>query len=193
MGKTAYENRQQLEMSTWPELRQKFDEIVKIIMPVRLISAQLKWEVFTMSSFAGGCNHCQAHGAYGLNLLGTSLDRIRAIWDFEYTEEFNPAEKAALRFARDAAKVPNETEPEHFAEMREYYSDDEIVELLAVVAAAGWLNRWNDSIAVVTDQESVDWASKHLADLGWSGEKHKGADHEQRKAHPMSVGKLPKR
>ena len=52
---------------------------------------------------------------------------------------------------------------------------------------AGGLNRWNDTIATVTDQESVDWATKNLTDVGWELGKHKGEAHEQRKAQPPSA------
>lgn len=190
--KTGYFNRQQLDMAAWPELREKFTDIVKTIMPNGAVNAQLKWEVFTISSLAAGCRHCQAHGAYGLYLKDVAVARIRSIWRFEASDYFDNAEKAAYRLARDAAQVPNAVGPEHFTELREYYSDRAIVELLAVISAAGWLNRWNDSIAVVTDQQSMDWAEANLSDLGWTGDKHRGEKNEQRKGHPLAMGVIPK-
>ncbi|MEM7536004.1 MAG: hypothetical protein AAF639_27735 [Chloroflexota bacterium] len=51
--------------------------------------------------------------------------------------------------------------------MRQYYSETQIIKILAVNSLAAWLNRWNDTIARVTDQESVDWATEHLSDVGW--------------------------
>lgn len=57
---------------------------------------------------------------------------------------------------------------------------------------AAWLNRWNSTIATVTDQESVDWATKNLTDVGWELGKHKGEDHEQRKA-PLPSTNWPSR
>ena len=38
--------------------------------------------------------------------------------------------------------------------------------MLAVISLAGWYNRWNNSIATVTDRESVDWAEANLKDKG---------------------------
>ena len=46
------------------------------------------------------------------------------------------------------------------------------------------MNRYNDSLATVTDQESVDWASEHLSPLGWDIGKHVGDAHEQRSGPP---------
>ena len=140
-----------------------------------------------MASVAGGCQHCQAHGAYTLGMMGVDPGRIRDIWTFEQSAEFSEAERAALRLARDGASVPNMVEPSHFAELRKHFSDRQIVEMLAVISLAGWYNRWNNSIATVTDQELVDWAEANLKPVGWDLGKHAGETHEQRKKHPRST------
>jgi hypothetical protein len=71
--------------------------------------------------------------------------------------------------------------------VREVLSPVQIVELLAVISLAGWFNRWNNAIATVTDQESVDWARQHLTSVGWQLGKHAGEAHEQRRKHPRST------
>jgi alkylhydroperoxidase family enzyme len=183
-----YSERQNLEMFCWPELMTVFQELVQLVMVSQTnLSRQLRSELFTMASIAGGCRHCQAHGAYTLHLLGVDPSRIRDIWSFEQSSEFNEAEKAALRLARDGAIVPNAVDAHHFAELRLHYTDRQIVEMLAVISLAGWYNRWNDSIATVTDQESVDWAKANLRSVGWDVGKHAGASHEQRRKHPRST------
>jgi len=188
MSDLKYENRQNLEIFCWPELMKIFKELVERVMvsPANL-SRQLRSELFTMASLAGGCQHCQAHGAYTLHLMGVDAERIRDIWTFEQSSEFSAADKAALQLARDGASVPNAVEPGHFAELRRHYSDRQIVEMLAVVSLAGWFNRWNNSIATVTDQESVDWAQANLRAVGWTLGKHAGEAHEQRRKHPRST------
>ena len=79
-------------------------------------------------------------------------------------------------------------EPEYFEELRKHFTNIQIIEILAVIAIGGFLNRWNDTIATVTDQESVDWASEVLAQVGWDPGKHKGEKKEQRKARPITLG-----
>jgi alkylhydroperoxidase family enzyme len=188
MTEAQYQDRQDLEIFCWPELMQVFQDLVELVMvsPTNL-SRQLRSELFTLASIAGGCQHCQAHGAYTLHLMGVDPDRIRDIWAFEQSAEFTEAEKAALKLARDGALVPNLVEPEHFAELRKHYSDRQIVEMLAVTSLAGWYNRWNNSIATVTDRESVEWAETNLRAVGWRLGKHAGAAHEQRRKHPRST------
>ncbi|MEJ2174851.1 MAG: carboxymuconolactone decarboxylase family protein [bacterium] len=188
MSDPKYENRQNLEIFRWPELMKIFKDLVELVMvsPTNL-SRQLRSVLFTMACVAGGCQHCQAHGAYTLHLMGVDPNRIRDIWSFEQSSEFSEAEKAALRLARDGAAVPNNVEPGHFAELRQHYTERQIVEMLAVVSLAGWFNRWNNSIATVTDQESVDWAEANLRAVGWELGKHAGEAHEQRAKHPRST------
>ena len=188
MTEAKYQDRQNLEFFRWPELTRIFQELVELVMvSPNNLSRQLRSELFTMASVAAGCQHCQAHGAYTLHLMGVASDRIRDIWTFEQSKEFTEAEKAALRLARDGASVPNMVEPSHFVDLRGHYSDQQIVEMLAVISLAGWYNRWNNSIATVTDQESVDWAQANLPPVGWELGKHSGAAHEQRQKHPRST------
>jgi alkylhydroperoxidase family enzyme len=188
MTDDKYQDRQNFEFFRWPELAQKFQGLVELVMLApNNISRQLRSELFTMASVAGGCQHCQAHGAYTLHMMGVDPERIRDIWTFEQSNTFTEAERAALRLARDGASVPNMVEPAHFVELRKHYSDRQIVEMLAVISLAGWYNRWNNSIATVTDQESIDWAQTHLQAVGWNLGKHAGEAHEQRSKHPRST------
>lgn len=184
---SKYTDRQNLEMGHWPELRGGFNDLINTVWPARELDEQFKQELFTMASVASGCMHCQSHGAFHLNAIGVERERIRALWEYETSGEFSDAERAALDLIRAAAQIPNATTPDHFDRVREYYSDQQILEILAVNCMAGWLNRWNDTIATVTDQESVDWATENLSDVGWDIGKHTGEKSEQRKAHPLNL------
>ncbi len=189
---TDYNNRQDFEMGHWPELQGAFLDVVKLVQSDKELKRQQKIELFTMASLSSGCQHCQSHGAFRLNSMGVDTARIRAIWEYETSSLFSAGERAALDLVRAAAQTPNATTPEHFAALREHYSNTEILEILAVSSLSAWLNRWNDTIATVTDQESVDWAEENLADLGWHKGKHSGDASEQRKAHPVNTGWVEK-
>lgn len=82
MTDTKYQDRQNLEFFRWPELMQRFQSLVELVMvaPGNL-SRQLRSELFTMASIAGGCHHCQAHGAYTLHMMGVDPDRISRYLD----------------------------------------------------------------------------------------------------------------
>lgn len=183
-----YQDRQGFELDQWPEMRQMVNNLASLVYTDRTIPKEFKSMLFTMASLASGCTHCQSHGAYALNGMGVETERIQAIWEYETSELFSDAERAGLDLMRAAAQSPNASTPAHFVELRKHYSDEQIVEILAVNCLAGWLNRWNDTVATVTDQESVDWATENLSQVGWAPGKHVGEEHEQRKGHPRSVG-----
>lgn len=183
---TDFHDRHFIELAIRPEVWEAFSKLNSVTMRNDL-GPQLTLEVFTVASLGAGCRHCQSHGAFGLSDMGVDADRIRDLWSFESSDSFSEAERAALRFALAAGKVPSDVTPEHHREMREHYSDAQIADILSVICVAGWLNRWNDSLATVTDQESVDWAEQNLADVGWSAGKHTGEKVEQRQAHPATM------
>ena len=71
-------------------------------------------------------------------------------------------------------RVPNATTPEHFADLRQHFSDAEIVEIVATISLFGWLNRWNDTMATELEEEPTTFASGALASHGWEPGKHAG-------------------
>ena len=182
---TTYQDRQAWDHGTWPE----FDEQVGVLQ--RLVfgsppGVELNLMVFTVASQAAGCSHCQAHGSFGLHhLAGTSLDKVRALWSWEDSELFDDRERAALRFGFAAGQTPNGVTPAHHSDLRAHFSDEEVRTLLRTVALSGLMNRFNDSLAVVTDAAARDWAIDNLSDLGWVIGKHIGADHERRPDLPI--------
>ena len=188
MTATTYQDRQEFEMGHWPELRETWNQMIQLVFPEREVSGELKQLVFTVASLASGCRHCQSHGAYHLHRIGVPDEKIQALWSFETSDLFTDAERAALRLAMAAGVAPNATEPENFAEMRVHFTNIQIIEILAVISVGGYLNRWNDTIATVTDQESIDFADQVLRPVGWEPGKHVGAAEEQRKAHPITLG-----
>lgn len=184
MSQNVSFDRQKIEIFNWPELLRHFGPLVQLCLGAGELSRQLKQEAFMLLSLASGCRHCQAHGGYGLHLAGASEQRIQALWDFERSDLFSESERAVYNFALAAGNSPNAVTPAHYADLRAYYSDRQVTELLAVVAVSGFLNRYSDTLAVVTDQESVDWATRVLGPVGWSQGKHVGATEEQRHAFP---------
>ena len=188
MSDATYQDRQEFEMGHWPELRETWNQMIQLVFPEREVSGELKQLVFTVASLASGCRHCQSHGAYHLHKIGVPDEKIQALWSFETSDLFTDAERAALRLAMAAGVAPNMTEPENFVEMRQHFSNIQIIEILAVIAVGGYLNRWNDTIATVTDQESIDYADQVLRQVGWDPGKHVGVSEEQRKAHPITLG-----
>jgi alkylhydroperoxidase family enzyme len=94
------------------------------------------------------------------------------VWSYETSELFSDAERAALRLAHHAALVPNQATDEDFAELRRHFDDGEIVEIVAMIALFGFLNRWNDTMATELEEHPFALASEVLGGVGWDPGKH---------------------
>jgi len=159
-------------MAHRPEILSAFATLAGAVLGPGTVDLGLKQLVALMASTAAGCRYCQAHTASTAARRGVDLAKIESLYDFETSALFNDAERAALRLARDAALVPNCTTPAHFAELKRYYSEPDIVEIVAVVSLFGWLNRWNDTMATELEEEPRAFASDHLQKHGWAPGKH---------------------
>ena len=82
------------------------------------------------------------------------------------------AERAAPDFAVVASSVFNAVDIPIMANLRKYWNDDEIVEMLGVISLFGYLNRWNDSMGMKIEPGAVAAGEKHLSQHGWSTGKH---------------------
>jgi alkylhydroperoxidase family enzyme len=85
---------------------------------------------------------------------------------------FNTAERTALDLAVAGAAVPNAATDEMFIELKKHWSEDQIVEIVGVIAMFGFLNRWNDTLATPLEDEPIGIGEKFLAGHGWSVGKH---------------------
>ncbi len=125
-----------------------------------------------VASKAAGCLYCMAHTALGAKNFGVNDARLAAIWDYRTSPLFSEAERVALDFALAAASQPNGVSDELFAQLRQHWTDDQIVEILGVVAMFGFLNRWNDSMATPLEPVANGIGKKYLASGGWQPGKH---------------------
>jgi alkylhydroperoxidase family enzyme len=177
---SGFHDRQVWDAGTWPEMSELVHTMQRLVF-TSPPGIELNLMVFTVASLASGCRHCQAHGSFGLAMIGgASVEKVQALWSFETSDLFDEREKAALRFALAAGATPNAVTPDHHEDLRKHYTDTEIRTLLAGVAMSGFLNRFNDSLATVTDEPARQWAAEHLGSLGWDIGKHVGAPEEQR-------------
>ena len=124
-------------------------------------------------SRAAGCQYCMAHTAGGALLFGVEPRKVEAIWEFRTSPLYSAAEKVALDFAIAAASQPNGVTDGMFAEMRGHWNETQIVEIAAVVAVFGFLNRWNDTMATPLEEEPLQVGARYLAAHGWKAGKHR--------------------
>jgi uncharacterized peroxidase-related enzyme len=161
-------------MARRPETVRTLSDLITAIWRIGTVPKGLKPLLAMVASRAAGCRYCQAHEAVDAHMRDVPDERIAEIWEFETSPLYDEAERAALRFARDASLVPNAVTPAHFEELRRHWDDGQIVELLSVVALFGFLNRWNDTMA--TDLEAIPAAfAGQTLGATWEPGKHRAA------------------
>src|SRR6267378_3303062 len=143
-----------LAASHSPELKENFEAVAKNLgfVPNSLLIMQRKPKLVRALS----------------QLLG-------AIWDpqSEVDRGFKRlVAHVALDFAIAAASVPNGVSDDMFASLRKHWSENQIVEIVGVIATFGFLNRWNDTMGTPLEAEPMAVGEQFLAPRGWSAGKH---------------------
>jgi alkylhydroperoxidase family enzyme len=108
------------------------------------------------------------------SIYRASDEKIRAVWEFETSPLFSPAERAAIRLGYHAALVPNEATAEDFDELKRHFDEGQIVEIVATIALFGYLNRWNDTMATALEPRAIEVAERAIGAAGWQAGKHGG-------------------
>ena len=163
-----------LTMSRRPAIAGAFMDLNKAVLYEGTVSEELKMLISLIASQAAGCRYCQAHMANLSSIYEASDAKIAAVWDFEHSDLFSDAERAALRLAYNASLVPNEATAEHFQELSRHFDDGEIVEIVASIALFGYLNRWNDTMATDLEELPGQVAERAIGEVGWEAGKHAG-------------------
>lgn len=80
--------------------------------------------------------------------------------------------RVALELALAVGQVPNAVGDALFRRLRAYWNEEQILEIVGVVAMFGFLNRSNDTLAMPLEEPPVDVAKRHLAPHGWTPGKY---------------------
>ena len=105
------------------------------------VPTYLKDLIAHVSSNAAGCKYCQAHTAHTAHKNGVQIEKIQKIWEFEVSDLFTNQERAALRFALAAGSIPNQVTPEHHNNLNLFFTEAQVIEIVATISIFGFLNR----------------------------------------------------
>ena len=132
----------------------------------------LKRLVAHVVSRAAGCQYCMAHTIEGAKHLGVEDRKLAAVWDYQTSPLFSPAERTALDFAFAAGQVPNQVTDDDFDLMRQHWTEEQIVEIVGVIAVFGFLNRFNDTMGTPLEDAPAATGETFLGAHGWTPGKH---------------------
>ena len=163
-----------LTMQRKPKLVKAFVAMQGAIWdPESKVDRGFKRLVAHVASRAAHDDYSMAHTASGALHFGIDEAKLRDAWSFRDSKLYSDAEKAALEFAVAAGSVPNAVTDALFAKLRAHWSEEQIVEILAAVAMAGFLARWNTTMATPLEAEPLEVGEKYLAPRGWTATAHR--------------------
>jgi len=156
-----------LSMAKNPNLNNGFSTLANAIFGSKHLSMDLVNLIALASSLSSGCKYCQAHTSHGANRAGVSPEKIAEILKYKESYQFTDSEKAALDLAFAAGITPNASRKDHFIELKKHFSDEAIIDIVAVIALFGFLNRWNDTLGTVLEDVPKEFVENELKPLGW--------------------------
>jgi uncharacterized peroxidase-related enzyme len=110
------------------------------------VSTKLKELIIVRTSQVNQTPYCLASHTILARSLGWTDEQLAHLADWRERSDFTPAEKAALRLAETVTRDAHAVTDAQFTELREYYSEGEIVELLCAIGLFNYFNRFNDAL-----------------------------------------------
>ena len=154
-----------------PPIAYAFINLNKAVMENKgNVTSKIKRLIGYLTSTVTGCNYCRAHTIRAAERYGSNSDQLNEIWDFRKSKRFNEKETAAFVFAIAASSIPTKVDEQISSELKKYWDDGEIVEILGVISLFGFLNRWNDSMGTPLEEGALKSGNAYLK--GWSPDKH---------------------
>lgn len=163
-----------LTMQRKPDLLKGFGRIQSAIWsPDSTVDRGFKRLVAHLAAKTAGDAYSMAHTASGALHFGIEPEKLAALGDYRRSRLFSAAERAALNLAVAASTQPNAVTDDHFHTLHRHWSEAAIVEIVAVIAMAGFLTRWNTTFATPLEDEPNAVAEHHLAPQGWRAGAHR--------------------
>lgn len=159
-------------MARRPEISKIFGKLNQVILYEGTVPEELKMLVALASSLASGCRYCQSHMSNLSSIYNAPDEKIAAIWEFETSDLFTDAERAAITVGIKGGTLPNEVSSEDFDNLKLHFSESEIVEIVATVALFGYLNRWNDTMATELEELPATVTERAVGTENWNAGKH---------------------
>jgi uncharacterized peroxidase-related enzyme len=108
------------------------------------LPVKLKELVIVRTSQLNHCEYCLASHSRIAKKLGWSEDQLTHLEDYAKRDDFTVAEKVALRLAELMTRNQRPLTDEEWQEIREFYSEGEVIELTAAIGLFNYFNRFNN-------------------------------------------------
>ena|SRR5258708_1613467 len=138
-------------MARVPEALQHFLPLYAAVINKGSVEAKYKELAYLKTAQVNGCEYCfRAHCASGKKHSVTE-EQIKNLALYQRSSVFDAKEKATLLYAERVTRGASGIREGALKELKQYYSDDQIVELTLTICVANFTNRFNDALMVTPD------------------------------------------
>lgn len=116
------------------------------------LSEELRLLIQTRVSQLNGCSFCiDVHAAKWFEHINKE-QKIKALNKFAESSEFSDKEKAALSFVENVIHTDQQTDEKIFEQLRRHFSEDEIVELMLVIATIDAASKVGSGLGIESEK-----------------------------------------
>ena len=133
-------------MAHRPEIFATMQAHFGAVLNTGTVSTKLKELIIVRTSQVNVTPYCLASHTVLARNLGWNEEQLVHLADWPQRDDFTPAEKSALRLAETVTGDAHAVTDEQFAELRSFFSEGEIVELLCAIGLFNYFNRFNNAL-----------------------------------------------
>ena len=133
-------------MAHRPEIFSTMQAHFAAVLNTGTVPTKLKELIIVRTSQVNETPCCLASHTILARNLGWTDEQLAHLAEWRERSDFSPSEKAALHLAETVTRDPHAVTDEQFAELRNFYSEGEIVELLCAIGLFNYFNRFNNAL-----------------------------------------------
>jgi alkylhydroperoxidase family enzyme len=130
-----------------PKMMSGMGKFQQAVRKGKTVDERLKYLVELKGAQMIGCEYCVDLGSQICRNSGLSDDELLALPRYRHSELFSDREKLALDYTVGVMRTPVEVTDELFARVKEHFSDEQLVEITALLTLVN-LNRLNAAFGV---------------------------------------------
>jgi uncharacterized peroxidase-related enzyme len=150
-------------MAHRPEIFETIIAHMDAVLNTGTLTKALKELVIVRTSQVNRTPYCMASHSAICRRLGWSDAQLQALYDAEESGEFSERERVAIHLAEAMTHDPHNYSDAQFARLRSFYSEGEVVELMAAIGLFNYFNRFNDLLQMEPTQPA---SAEELAEAG---------------------------
>jgi uncharacterized peroxidase-related enzyme len=150
-------------MAHRPEIFETIIAHMDAVLNTGTLSKALKELIIVRTSQVNRTPYCMASHTAICKRLGWTDAHLQALYDAAESGEFDERERVAIHLAESMTRDPHDYSDAEFARLRSFYSEGEVVELMAAIGLFNYFNRFNDLLQMEPTQPAT---AEELAEAG---------------------------